>query len=71
MMATATLNKTASPSLFSGDIPRTIMIAAFLLFLANILTSGLHAPLWLDENFSAAIANQPSCPKTHPPPRPC
>lgn len=58
MMATATLNKTASPSLFSGDIPRTIMIAAFLLFLANILTSGLHAPLWLDENFSAAIAVQ-------------
>lgn len=59
-MASIALKRAASPSLFSGDIPRAVVIVAFVIFLANMLTSGLTAPLWLDENFSAAIATQPS-----------
>lgn len=59
-MAAIALNQTGSPSLFSGDIPRAAVIAAFAMLLANMLTSGLTAPLWLDENFSATIATQPS-----------
>lgn len=49
-----------SPALFSGDVPRSIFFAAFLLLIANILAAGLTAPLWLDENFSATIAVQPT-----------
>lgn len=59
-MASSALERTASQSLFSGDIPRAVLITAFLLFLANIFVSGLLTPLWLDENFSATIAAQPS-----------
>ncbi|AMK18867.1 glycosyltransferase family 39 protein [Sphingobium sp. MI1205] len=59
-MASAALNRAAPKTLFSGDIPPAVLVAAFLLFLANILASGLLAPLWLDENFSATIAAQPS-----------
>ncbi|WP_327753140.1 hypothetical protein VVT58_11765 [Sphingobium sp. SJ10-10] len=59
-MASIALDRTASPSLFSGDIPRAVLITAFLLFLANIFASGLFTPLWLDENFSATIAAQPN-----------
>ena len=59
MMLSATLDQTASRSLFSNDIPRAVVIGAAALFLANILMAGLRAPLWLDENFSAAIAAQP------------
>lgn len=57
-MASVALNRTASSSLFSGDIPRAALVTAFLLFLANIWMSGLLTPLWLDENFSATIAAQ-------------
>ena len=59
-MASVALDRTASPSLFAGGIPRAVLVTAFLLFLANILASGLFTPLWLDENFSATIAAQPS-----------
>jgi hypothetical protein len=59
MMISATLDRSTSRSSFSGDVPRAVVIGAFVLFLANIVTAGLHAPLWLDENFSAAIAVQP------------
>jgi hypothetical protein len=37
-----------------------VVAAAFLLLLGNIFVSGLFTPLWLDENFSATIAAQPS-----------
>ena len=50
----------SGPSLFSGEIPRAVVIGAFLLFLASLLTAGLRVPLWLDENFSATIAAQPT-----------
>lgn len=59
-MTSAVEKQTRSPSLFSGELPRFALVVAFLLFLANILAAGLHAPLWLDENFSAAIAILPS-----------
>ncbi len=59
-MASVALDRTVSTSLFSGDVPRTVIITAFLLFIANILASGLLTPLWLDEGFSATIATQPS-----------
>ena len=50
----------SGPSLFSGKIPPSVLIGALLLFAANILTAGLSVPLWLDENFSATIAAQPT-----------
>ena len=65
-MTTATLDRPAhpspssGPSLFSGEIPRGALIVALALFLANILTTGLRVPIWLDENFSATIAAQPT-----------
>lgn len=59
-MASAALDRAASQSLFSGEIPRSVLVTAFVLFIANIFASGLLAPLWLDENFSATIAAQPS-----------
>ncbi|WP_068073825.1 glycosyltransferase family 39 protein [Novosphingobium lentum] len=59
MMTSVALDRPASPSLFAGEIPRTALIAGFVLFLVNILTAGLQTPLWLDENFSATIAAQP------------
>lgn len=63
IMTSVALKGTASSSLFSGDIPRTVLITSFLLFVANIFASGLFTPLWLDENFSATIAIQPSIPR--------
>lgn len=39
-------------------IPQPVAISILLLFVTNILVGGLDAPLWLDENFSAAIAVQ-------------
>lgn len=59
-LASTASDRIAAPSLFSGDLPRAVLITTFLLFLANILASGLFAPLWLDENFSATIAAQPT-----------
>jgi hypothetical protein len=59
MMTSATLNRPTSSSLLSGETPRAVLIGACVLFLVNILTAGLQAPLWLDENFSATIAAQP------------
>ena len=59
-MTSAVETEKPSPSLFSGEIPRSALMVAFLLLLANILVSGLRAPLWLDENFSAALAVQPT-----------
>ena len=59
-MASVSLDRTASPSLFAGGIPRAVLVTALLLFLANIFVSGLFTPLWLDENFSATIAAQSS-----------
>ena len=58
--ASTTPDRITSPSLFSGDLPGAVLITAFLLFLANILASGLFSPLWLDESFSATIAAQPT-----------
>lgn len=58
-MALIAMKRATAPSLFSGHIPRAAVLTACLMFLANILTTGLTAPLWLDENFSAAIATQP------------
>ena len=56
----ASQSPTSGPSLFSGEIPRAVVIGALVLFAANILTAGLSVPLWLDENFSATIAAQPT-----------
>jgi hypothetical protein len=60
MMTSATSDRSTLPSSFSGDVPRAVVIGAIALFLLNIVTAGLHAPLWLDENFSATIAVQPT-----------
>ena len=64
-MTSAALNRPAQspssgPSLFSGEIPRAVLVGALMLFVANILTASLRVPLWLDENFSATIAAQPT-----------
>ena len=64
-MTSAALNRPAQspssgPSLFSGEIPRAVLVGALVLFVANILTASLRVPLWLDENFSATIAAQPT-----------
>jgi len=58
---TSVASQNSSPSsLLLGDVSTAFLTLAFLLLLANILAAGLPAPLWLDENFSAAIATQPT-----------
>ena len=64
-MTSAALDRPAQspssgPSLFSGEIPRAVLVGALVLLVANILTASLRVPLWLDENFSATIAAQPT-----------
>ena len=65
-MTSAALDRPASksthsrPSLFSGDIPRVALVVAAALVVLRISLAGFGLPLWLDENFSAAIAVQPT-----------
>ena len=65
-MTSAALDRPASksthsrPSLFSGDIPRVALLVAAALVVLRISLAGFGLPLWLDENFSAAIAVQPT-----------
>ncbi len=55
-MITGTLDRSAPSKSFLDGFDHLVIACGLLLFLANILTSGLDAPIWLDENYSATIA---------------
>lgn len=59
-MTSPKLGQPRPSSLFAGQIPRAVLVVAGVLIALRMAFAGAGLPLWLDENFSAAIAVQPT-----------